>query len=46
MKAEALKWDVNRDVELKQNYLDHMLNWEKKDDNENIMEVIVLVYSD
>lgn len=25
MKAEALKWDVNRDVELKQNYLNNML---------------------
>lgn len=28
MEAQALKWDVNRDIELKQNYLDHMLNWE------------------
>jgi integrase len=40
MKAEALKWDVNRDVELKQNYLNNMLNWEKKDKNGNIIEKI------
>jgi len=31
MKAQALKWDVNRDVELKERYLNNMLNWEKKD---------------
>ena len=38
MKAEALKWDVNRDVELKQNYLDNMLKWEKRDKDGNIIE--------
>jgi len=41
MKAEALKWDVNRDVELNQNYLDNMLKWEKNDKDGNIIEKLL-----
>ena len=45
MKAEALKSDVDRDVEVKAKYLEHLLNWEVCSiiNKENITVTIITI---